>query len=869
MKQEKRNWHRLTEEETLRQLGSRNTGLSGKEASIRLRKSGSNPLFELSQGKPALLRRLLTDPTFLAFVLVSVLAACFSEFLSVALSRLIFGVWCLYIGWRLARVDRGRDLLRMCGIPTVTVQRNGKRLSVSAGKIVTGDVILLRQGDVVPADCRLLSASNLRVRFYNLECTDSKRAFLIQSKRSDVVYPYQTDVVAPDFENMIYAGSEIVLGRGRAVVVATGRETLLGARGERLCEDKFEKDARIISAMQPYFKLLGIATLVLLFPLSLIALLVSPQDQSGMRVFLPVFAWVTSMSAILPYCYVQIILHHGVRALFIKNTKESGAILKSTRSIDHLPHLTDLFLIGRAPLSDGQRHFEAAFAGDALLEGAALSPLCEAMCLLDDAKRKVPDIFSGDPIREDPCITEMISASEFDREALRLRTTGCELFRGEHEQILDVEGSSGQFRLRFYDGVPTLFGCLEYQRSDGKTAILDSQIRSEYQEFLVRAIDLGRSVVTVVKEIGGRVLLLGGVVVKEQALEDAAQTIARLEKKGVRICLFLDGKSRADQADAREWMPNPNAIYTAGEHVLAVGGEHSGAFFGYTRQEIAAYIRALKQAGRVVGVMTDSSELRSLYALASLGIACESDSDAFSGSECAPILRQESDVLVTRASAHGGGLRSVERAIDTLRTTTFAIHRFFELFFSLRILQTAFVALSIVAGIGLMPQIFLVYAIFFMDCILLMWICNGKRQGNAESAAVRQEKDLSAFFSKKSLWLSSMITPIGLVSILTILYRTDVISLGNCYGMILLGMLLMGTMILLSTETNVRIGKKKMLALALLWIPVLLVLIPSACFSIIGNLTELGAWSIAGVAALPALLVLCLFSFFILKKEFK
>ena len=316
-------------------------------------------------------------------------------------------------------------------------------------------------------------------------------------------------------------------------------------------------------------------------------------------------------------------------------------------------------------------------------------------------------------------------------------------------------------------------------------------------------------------------------------------------------------------------MPNCDGIYMAGEHSLADSDKDASICFGYTRQEIAAYIRTLKQKGRVVGVMTDLPEFRPLFSSASLGIACESYSDMFGGSECAPILRQESDVLVTRASAHGGGLRSVERAIDTLRTTTSSIMRFFEIFFSLRILQTAFVALSIVTGIGLMPQIFMVYAIFFMDCILLMWCCARKGTESNKSVASLHEKELSAFFSRKSLWISSLIVPVGMISILAILHYLGAISLGNCYGMIFVGMLLMGMTILLSTESSVRIGKKKMLALALLWIPVLLIVVPSACFPFVGNLTELGVWSIAGVATLPALLLLCLLSFFILKKERK
>ncbi len=861
MKQDKKNWHRLTGEETLRQLGSRPTGLSGKEASVRLKKRGSNPLFDLPRGKAALLRKLLTDPALLTFVLVLILAACFSEFFSAVSTFLLFAIWGGYIVWQLFRVDRGRDLLGLCGIPTITVLRGGKRLTVSAANVVTGDVILFRAGDVVPADCRLLSTADLKVRFTVPTGMGNGRETLIQEKKSDTVYPYNCETVTPNFENLIYAGSEIVEGYGRAVAFATGKETLLAQTGDAILIDRLEKDAKLVSDLHPYFKFMGILSLMLLFPMGLVGLLVSPAEQSGMRIFLPVCAWAASVSAILPYCYLQILMYHGVRSLFVQNSNGSGSILKSTRAIDRIPNLTDLVLIGRAPLSDGQIHFEFGFSGEGLLEGDALTPLCEAFCLLHDAKNSLPDLFDTPIRREDPYLQELIRSCEFDREALRLRTVKCELFRGKQEQILDVESTSGPFRLRFYYTPTPLFGCGEYLKRNGETATLDNGVREKYLNFQSEAVRLGRRVVTVVKERRGQAFLVGCFVGKEDFLPNVSGTFAELEQKGVRVCLFLKGDSSIDRAYAEEWLPDAKKTVASEGYLLSDADKQSGVFFGYSKREIAEYIRTMKKKGRVVGVMTAEGDCRSLLSAASVSVACEIYSGAPEESECIPVLRREADALVARASQSGGGLGSVVYAIDVLRTTTLRVKQFFVRFFMLRMMQTAFVALSIMTGIGAMPPFSLVYVTLFGDCILLAQTLH-KTDFVDRDLGVDLQKT-TAFFRSKRLWLSCVLPAVGLTAVIAILYHIDVLSLGNSYALLLLGMVLTEVLFLMRGKLE----KKSLLHMVLFLLPILVILLLSALIPTVGNLTELGAWNFAGAVVLPVIPLLGMISLLLTKQD--
>ena len=853
MDQKKMNWHRLTGEESLRQLGSRTDGLSGKEASVRLRKGGSNTLFAPRTPKNTLLRKLLTDPALLLFVSVAVLTVCFSELFSAISALTLFGIWCVFAGWQIMRISREQSLIRLSAIPTVTVFRNKKRLTVSAKNIVTGDVLLLRRGDIVPADCRLLYSSELRVRFFDCASSEEKKKTVIQHKKADTVYPYHAEIYAPDHENLLYAGSEVIGGTAKAVVFATGTDTFLGKLGETLLREPFDRDSKLLSCLYPYFRLLGFLSLILLFPLGLIGLLIAPEAQSGMRVFLPVCAWVASTSAILPYCYIQILLHSGVRRLFTKNEKKNGAVIKSVKAMDRLPYLTDLFVLGRAAFSDGQLHFDSAFTGDGVIyakDGASseLQPLCEAFCLLESALERLPDHAVAVAKRIEPYLAELTAISGYDREALELRVTKRELFRGKTERILDVETADEQFRLRFYYTAATLFGCGEYQQSNGGRAVLDHQKRGAYQAFVAHAHQRGSSVVTVLKEQGAKTYLLGCVAKCEAFLPGCVQTVSELERMGIRVRLFLEGETRTDEAYAAELMPNAKIMRASREVALSsVSSEHR-VFLGYSQRAVAEYIRELKKRGRTVGTVSCDITSRGALAESSIAIACESVSGDALESQCVPILRRDSDVLIAGASSAGGGLAAVKQAVSVLRETLNRAKYFFECLLSLRWMQAVFMVLSVFTGVGAIPAFAMIYSTFFADMFLLMQTLCAPMKVQTDDRPTRfHDGYFRGFFHSRRRWLIPSLPPIILMAVIAVLYRLSLLSAENCYALIFLSMLLMESLLLTVGEYCLTFSKKTVQGLLLLWIPALAVMILSVCFPAVARLTELGSWKLSSV----------------------
>lgn len=119
------------------------------------------------------------------------------------------------------RAERAIEALRRMAAPTANVIRNGKEKKIPARELVPGDVILLRAGDKVPADGRIVQSFNLQIEEASLTGES-----LAVEKKVDALD--REDLGLGDRSNMVYSGTVVSYGRGHAVVTATGMHTEFG-----------------------------------------------------------------------------------------------------------------------------------------------------------------------------------------------------------------------------------------------------------------------------------------------------------------------------------------------------------------------------------------------------------------------------------------------------------------------------------------------------------------------------------------------------------------------------------------------------------------------------------------------------------------
>lgn len=213
----------LSAEEVLARFGSTAEGLTADEARRRLNTSGKN---HLPKGKkPTLLRRViaqLTSPLILILCAVAVIV----PFIGEAKDALII-VFVLAFNTTIGLVQEGRasralETLERSFVVTCTVKRDGKKIQVNAEDVVEGDLVLLAEGDQIPADGRWIETEGLRVQEASLTGESSP-----VDKTADAI-ELEGRTAIGDIVNAGFAQTLVVAGKGTLAVTATGTNTEVG-----------------------------------------------------------------------------------------------------------------------------------------------------------------------------------------------------------------------------------------------------------------------------------------------------------------------------------------------------------------------------------------------------------------------------------------------------------------------------------------------------------------------------------------------------------------------------------------------------------------------------------------------------------------
>ena len=197
-------------------------GLRDEEARRRRDRYGPNVLRQV-EAVPlwVILRNQVESLVVLLLVAAAVVALLFGEIVESAAIGVVL-VLNTAIGFGMEwRAVRSMEALRSLGQVPATVRRNGRVRRISAEDLVPGDLVLLEEGDVITADLRLTTTSNLQVD----ESPLTGESVPVEKSEAAVA----DDTPLPDRASMVYKGTSVTRGGGEGVVVATGMDTELGA----------------------------------------------------------------------------------------------------------------------------------------------------------------------------------------------------------------------------------------------------------------------------------------------------------------------------------------------------------------------------------------------------------------------------------------------------------------------------------------------------------------------------------------------------------------------------------------------------------------------------------------------------------------
>ncbi|MFJ6673822.1 HAD-IC family P-type ATPase [Actinosynnema sp. NPDC091369] len=621
-------WHLMPTATVLDRLGSDRDGLTEREAQRRQRTSTGRQAVGTSLGSAFLAE--LANPLTPVLAGGAAVSAAVGSPVDAALVAGVVGVSALIGSVQQVVTDRALATLLGRSAVRATAVRDGRDREVTADELMTGDVVRLAAGDVVPADCRLLDGDGLEVD----ESSVTGESLAVTKDPAPVVAAELADRAS-----MLYEGTTIAAGEALAVVVATGDATEVG-RGmaaARRSSPTTGVEARLADLTRKTLPIaLGSAVAVTGAGL----LRGVPLRQSmGAAVNLAV----ASVPEGLPF------LVNAAQLAAARRLAEHGALVRNPRTIEALGRVDVLCFDKTGTLTEGRLTVSRVDNGR---RGADLDELN------DELRRVVAAAVRATPAADDPA--EL--AHQTDRAVLegarRARvgpTTGArgwtlvealpfEPSRGYHATV----GQVGRKRVLSVKSAPetVLPRCDADPRELRRLGERVERLAGRGHRVLAVAERTGYEADSITDDDVNGLTLLGFVALADPVRDGAPPAAAKLREAGVRIVMITGDHPATGEAIAGEVSGDDDLTVVTGSRLDELADDELDALLPSvdviarcTPAQKVRIIDAYQRLGRVVAMTGDGANDAPAIRLADVGIAL--------GRRGTPAARAAADLVVT------------------------------------------------------------------------------------------------------------------------------------------------------------------------------------------------------------------------------
>mgnify|MGYP001852569821 CR=1 FL=1 len=310
-------WQTLSTKEVERKMGTNiRTGLTTRQVEERRKKYGVNQLQE--QKKENIIIRFLkqfNDFMIIILLIASVISAVVAKlegsndyFDSIIIIAIV--VFNAIMGLiQEAKAEKSLEALKKMSAPTCKVKRDGKIVIVKSEELVPGDIVMLEAGNYVPADCRLISSTNLKIE----ESSLTGETVPVE-KDAEQLLNEKTNL--GDLKNMAFSTTIVVNGHGEAIITEIGMNTKVGKIAHMILTNE-APETPLQKKLSQVGKSLGVVCLVICFLIFVIGIMkkIAPMEMFMTSVGLAVAAIPEGLPAI-----VTIMLSIGVTKMARKNS---------------------------------------------------------------------------------------------------------------------------------------------------------------------------------------------------------------------------------------------------------------------------------------------------------------------------------------------------------------------------------------------------------------------------------------------------------------------------------------------------------------------------------------------------------------------
>lgn len=620
--------HTLDIPEVLRRLVTSEEGLTEQEAQRRRLEVGANELTETKK-RPLILRFTGQLTHFLAILLwVGAGLSFLSEYfnpgggmltLGLAIVGVIF-INAVFTFIQEYRAERALEALKGLLPFRVKALRAGRIKELEAALVVPGDVLLLAEGDRVPADARLIESVSLKAN--NAPLTGESEPMLLDPA------PFAGDFI--ESPNIAFAGTTVLSGSGKAVVFATGMRT------------EFGRIAHLTSAvepgMSPLQKEIVKVTRIVAFLATIMGALFFIIGHIMGRTFWENYLFAVGIivanvpEGLLPTVTLAL-------AMGSQRMAKRKALIKTLTSVETLGSVTVICTDKTGTLTENRMAVKSMWTLDEPFQiggKGVYNPLWRAAYLCNNA-RFADGNYIGEPT--ETAIFRAAREAIGDIEAPRVREIP---FDSERKRMTTVNLLDGKPVAFTKGATETMLPLCNSILEHGEAVALTEDKRDIVLSALNRMMDGGLRVLAFAyKEMGEEeperdMMFLGLIGLEDPPRPEVPAAIGKCREAGIRVIMFTGDASRTALAIAREigLVKDGPVIVEGREFVKMSDGElreklKAGEiiFARMTPKHKMRVVSILKEEGERVAVTGDGVNDAPALKLADIGIAMGTGTD--------------------------------------------------------------------------------------------------------------------------------------------------------------------------------------------------------------------------------------------------
>lgn len=315
-----KNWYQMDAASVLKEMDSKEEGLSRQEAKHRLQEYGENALQE---GKKKSALQVFAEQFKDLLVIILLIAAVIS-LVSGNVESTIVIIAVLIMNAILGTVQHEKaqkslESLKSMSAPNAKVMRDGQKVEIPAREVVPGDILLLEAGDLTAADGRILNQYSLQVNESSLTGESAN-----VDKEEEAI---SEEVPLGDRKNMVFSGSLVTYGRAEVVVTETGMKTEMGKIADLMNATK-EKRTPLQVSLDAFSSRLAVIIMIICAGVFLLSLYreMPILDSLMFAVALAVAAIPEALSSIVTI----------VQAMGTQKMAKENAIIKELKAVESL-----------------------------------------------------------------------------------------------------------------------------------------------------------------------------------------------------------------------------------------------------------------------------------------------------------------------------------------------------------------------------------------------------------------------------------------------------------------------------------------------------------------------------------------------------